>query len=222
MENTTILVKVGQIPGAINEYALEVGTTVGKALELANLSATGFDVRLDGTSVTDMNTVIPVDAKIIVLAKMIKGNAEPLVVKIGQIPGAINEYALESGATVAQALELAGLSATGFDVRLDGTSVTDMATVIPSGTKIIVLAKMIKGNSDTVVLKVGVIPGAINEFVVEEGSTVGEVLALANLSATGFDVRLDGDTVTVDDLIECDSKIIILAKQIKGNTTKAI
>jgi putative ubiquitin-RnfH superfamily antitoxin RatB of RatAB toxin-antitoxin module len=215
MTNTTILVKVGQIPGAINEYALEVGTTVAQALELAGLSATGYDVRLDGTSVS-VDTVIPVDAKIIVLAKMIKGNADAIMVKVGQIPGAINEYALEVGTTVAKALELAGLSATGYDVRLDGTSVS-VDAVIPVDAKIIVLAKMIKGNSDTVVLKVGVIPGAINEFAVEEGSTVGEVLALANLSATGYDVRLDGETVTVDDLIECDSKIIILAKQIKGN-----
>lgn len=210
---TTVLVKVGQIPGAINEYALEVGTTVAQALILANLSATGFDIRLDGASVS-VDTVIPVDAKIIVLAKQIKGNSP--VVKIGQIPGAINEYALEVGTTVAQALELAGLVATGYDIRLDGASVSvDM--VIPEDAKIIVLAKQIKGNSDTVVLKVGIIPGAINEFAVEEGTTVGEVLTLANLSATGYDVRLDGDSVTVDDLIECDSKIIILAKQIKGN-----
>lgn len=210
---TTVLVKVGVIPGAINEYVLEVGSTVAQALELANLSASGYDVRMDSVTVS-VDTVIPADAKMIILAKQIKGNS-PLV-KVGIIPGAINEYALESGTTVAQALELAGLSATGYDVRMDSVTVS-LDTVIPEDAKMLILAKQIKGNSASVVLKVGIIPGAINEFAVEEGTTVGEVLALANLSASGYDVRLDSVTVSVDDFIEEDSKMLILAKQIKGN-----
>lgn len=213
MMNTTLTVKVGVIPGAINEYVLEAGSTVGQALELANLTATGYDVRLDGNTVS-VDTTIPSDAKLIILAKQIKGNAP--IVKVGVIPGAINEYALESGTTVSQALTLANLPTSGYDYRIDGELVS-VDTVIPDGAKILVGAKQIKGNSNTVVLKVGVIPGAINEFAVEEGTTIQEVLTLANLTATGYDVRLDGEIAQLDDLVEQDSKLIILAKQIKGN-----
>ena len=139
-----------------------------------------------------------------------------LVVKVGVIPGAVNEFVLESGSTVAQALELANLSATGYDVRLDG-EIVSVDTVIPDTARLIILAKQIKGNASTVVLKVGVIPGAVNEFAVEEGSTIQEVLTLANLSSDGYDVRLDGELVDLDDVVEEDSQLIILAKQIKGN-----
>lgn len=136
--------------------------------------------------------------------------------KIGTVPGAIKEFLLENNTTVGQALEMAGLSAAGFDIRMDGVSAT-VDTIVVEGTQLIVLAKQIKGNSDEVILKVGVVPGAINEFAVEEGSTVAEVLELAGLSATGYDIRLDGEVVTVADLIEEDSQLLVLAKQIKGN-----
>ena len=136
--------------------------------------------------------------------------------KIGTVPGAIREFLLEDNTTVGQALEMAGLTATGFDIRVDGVAAT-VDTVVVEGTKLIVLAKQIKGNSDEVVLKVGVVPGAINEFAVEEGTSVAEVLELAGLSAAGYDIRLDGAVVTGDDLIEEDSQLLVLAKQIKGN-----
>ena len=211
MMNTT---KIGTVPGAVNEFLLEDGTTVKQALELANLSTTGFDIRMDG-AVATLDTVVPNGTQLIILAKQIKGNSP--VVKIGTVPGAINEYALESGCTVAQALELANVTPTGYDFRLDGVVVT-MTTVIGDGAQLLVGAKQIKGNyGEEVILKVGVVPGAINEFAVEEGSTVAEVLTLANLSATGFDIRLDGAVVTVEDFIEEDSKLLVLAKQIKGN-----
>lgn len=138
------------------------------------------------------------------------------ITKIGIVPGAINDYLLEDGTTIAQALTLANLTAEGYDVRMDGVPVTG-ATVIPNGTLLIVLAKQIKGNSEQVILKVGIVPGAINEFVVEEGTTVGEVLTLAQLERAGYDVRLDGKIVEDADFIEEDSKLLVLAKQIKGN-----
>lgn len=136
--------------------------------------------------------------------------------KIGTVPGAIKEFLLEDNTTVGQALEMAGLTATGYDIRVDGVAAT-VDTIVVEGTQLIVLAKQIKGNSDEVILKVGVVPGAINEFAVEEGATVAEVLELAGLSAAGYDIRLDGEVVTVTDLIEEDSQLLVLAKQIKGN-----
>lgn len=207
-----LTVKVGVVPGAINEYVMEDGSTIKEALQLAGLDSAGYDVRIDGVSFTNMDAIIPANSKVIVLVKQIKGNAP--MVKVGVVPGAINEYALESGATVAQALELAGLTATGYDVRMDGNTVT-LDTVIPETAKVIVLVKQIKGNAPMV--KVGVVPGAINEYALETGATVGQALELAGLSATGYDVRMDGATVTVDTVIPETAKVIVLVKQIKGN-----
>ena len=217
MMNTQLVVKVGVIPGAVNEFVLETGTTVAQALELANLTATGYDVRIDGELVST-DTVIPADASMIILAKCIKGNA--IVIKVGIIPGAVTEFALEDDCTVGQALELANIASTGYDFRVDGELVT-MDDILDESDSMLIGAKRIKGNASTVVLKVGVIPGAVNEFAVEEGTTIEAVLALANLSSNGYDVRLDGELVSLEDVVEEDSAMVILAKQIKGNA-KAI
>jgi putative ubiquitin-RnfH superfamily antitoxin RatB of RatAB toxin-antitoxin module len=216
MMNTQLVLKVGIVPGAVNEFVMELGSTVREALELAGLSTEGYDFRVDGDLVTNLDSVIPEGTSLLVGAKLIKGNASQLVVKVGVIPGSVNEFVMESGTTVAQAIELASLTSDGYDVRVDG-ELASVDSVIPSDAKLIILARQIKGNSEPVVLKVGVIPGSVNEFAVEEGSTIEEVLTLANLSSDGYDVRLDGELVDLDDIVEEDSKLVILAKQIKGN-----
>jgi sulfur carrier protein ThiS len=213
MMNTTVLVKVGQIPGAVNEYALEVGSTVAQALELATLTEAGFEIRMDGVVVTPA-TVIPTEAKMILLVKQIKGNCETVLVKIGQIPGAVNEFAVEEGTSISEALVLAGLNPSGFEVRMDGT-VVQGDDLIEEDTKMILLVKQIKGNSPMV--KIGQIPGAVNEYALETGTTIAQALELANLSATGFEVRMDGVVVESTVVIPEDAKMVLLVKQIKGN-----
>ena len=134
-------VKIGVMPGILSEYALEAGTTVGQALEVAGLNADGFEIKADGSTVTDVNTVIG-EANVILLSKKIKGNNS---IKIGVMPGILNEYALEQTTSVAQALEIANLSADGFEVKVDGTTATDFNTPIGSAN-VILLSKKIKGN----------------------------------------------------------------------------
>lgn len=64
--------------------------------------------------------------------------------KIGVMPGQINTFATNAGGTVADALELAGLSADGYTIRYNGTDVSASTVVEESGT--ILLVKQIKGN----------------------------------------------------------------------------
>lgn len=66
-------VKIAQIPGALNEYALEDGTSVGSALETAGLSPDGFTVSVNGSPVTDMSTTLT-DGDRVTLTKAAKGN----------------------------------------------------------------------------------------------------------------------------------------------------
>lgn len=65
-------------------------------------------------------------------------------------------------------------------------------------------------------VRVGMMPGRINEFVVESNTTIEEVLQLAELNPAGYDVKVDGNkvedfTATID-----DANLILLVKQVKG------
>jgi sulfur carrier protein ThiS len=143
MTQNTFAVKVGQMPGRIEEFALETGTTFVQALEIAGLSAEGFEVKADGSTVSDVNNAIAEGTNVILLTKKVKGNNS---VKIGVMPGRIEEYALEVSTTVAEALEVAGLDADGFEIKADGTTVSDVNQAIGSAN-VILLTKKVKGNN---------------------------------------------------------------------------
>ena len=94
-------IKVGTMPGRIEEFAVEVGSTVGSVLALAGLDATGFEVKVDGVRVTDLDgTKVSEGTNAILLAKQVKGNANGFV-KIGSMPGRIEEFALAPETTYA-------------------------------------------------------------------------------------------------------------------------
>ena len=64
-------------------------------------------------------------------------------------------------------------------------------------------------------LKVGKFPGMINEFAVESNSTVGEVLEMADLDSTGYEIQLDGNVVDTSAVVG-EANLLVLAKQVKG------
>lgn len=67
------------------------------------------------------------------------------------------------------------------------------------------------------VLRVGKMPGRIQEVVVETGASVGEVLELAELSADGYEVKVDGKVATLNTQVTESTNLIILAQKVKGN-----
>lgn len=209
-------VRVGVMPGRINEFAVEVGTSIASLLQIAELDATGYDVKVDGNKVTDLdNTLVTENTNLVLLAKQVKGNTEK-VIRVGVMPGRITEYAVEVGTPISAVLELAGLDATGYDVKVDGEKVTDLSTPVQETTNLILLAKQVKGNTDKTV-RVGVMPGRITEYAVTVGSTVGEVLALAELDPAGYDIKMDGVKVDTSAIVTENTNLILLAKQVKGN-----
>lgn len=137
------VIRVGMMPGRIQEVAVEEGTTIEQVLSVAELNAEGYDVKVDGTKVTNLSQQVSEETSLILLAKQVKGNAD--VTRIGMMPGRINEFALEPSTTFKEALEMAGLSAEGYDVKADGTKVTDLSQEIGE-TSLILLAKQVKGN----------------------------------------------------------------------------
>lgn len=211
-------VRVGVMPGRINEYAVEVGTSIADVIALAELDATGYDVKVDGEKVTDLKgTTVTESTNLILLAKQVKGNSGVKTVRVGVMPGRINEYAVEVGQSIKSVLELAQLDATGYDVKVDGEKVTDLeSAVVTSSTNLILLAKQVKGNS-TRTVRIGVMPGRINEYALDGETTFAEALQIAELDANGYEVKADGNKVTDLNQPIGSTNLILLAKQVKGN-----
>ena len=136
-----MLIKVGKMPGRIEEIAVEDNASVRNILEIAGLDSEGYEIRVNG-STKELDEEVQ-DGSVVLLTKMIKGNAN-MIVKIGKMPGKIEEIALEDGTTVQQALEIVGLDSEGYEIRVNGTASTTSAEL--SDGNVVLLTKMIKGN----------------------------------------------------------------------------
>lgn len=136
-------------------------------------------------------------------------------VRVGVMPGQINEYAVEEGKSIKELLNMAGLSAEGYDIKVDGVKVSE-SDIVTSSTNLVLLVKQVKGNADGLV-RIGIMPGQINEYALEVGITIGEALEIAGLNADGYDVKMDGVKVDTNTLITPESNLVLLVKQVKGN-----
>lgn len=105
-----IKVRVGRLPGRIQELALNGDRTVATALQTAGLDATGYEIRVQGAPATPSSTLQEGD--IVLLVKKIKGNGyNYIIVRVGRVPGPpLAEVAVEKeGATEAHAIMAAGI-----------------------------------------------------------------------------------------------------------------
>ena len=61
------------------------------------------------------------------------------------------------------------------------------------------------------------VPGAMKTLTLEQGATVRDALAVAELELSqGYEVRVDDEIATVDTVLE-DGAVVVLSKMIKGN-----
>ena len=68
-----------------------------------------------------------------------------LKIKVGVFPGKVDEFVVENGTTVREALELAGITVSDEqEVKVDGV-VTDYNSEIPSTASMVLVTKRIKG-----------------------------------------------------------------------------
>lgn len=137
-------------------------------------------------------------------------------IRVGIMPGRIQEVAVETGTSIKEVIELAGLDSQGYDIKVDGDTVTE-DSVVSDETNLVLLVKQVKGNSGPLIVRVGVMPGRIQEHATEAGATVGSLVEQAGLDAEGYDIKMDGETVTAEDRIESDTNLVLLVKQVKGN-----
>ena len=108
-------------------------------------------------------------------------------VKVGMVPGKVYTITLDEGTTVADAIRIAGLDPTGFELRVNSTVTENFNFPLSEGAQVF-LTKKVKGNDkgfDLVQvkqdgLKIDVSP---EEVVIESGSTrVKDVLKLADIN----------------------------------------
>lgn len=137
------------------------------------------------------------------------------MLKVGVMPGRIQEVAVNTGMTLKEVIALAGLDANGYEVKVDGT-VKSLESTVTENDNLVLLVKQIKGNADGVI-KIGVMPGRIQEIAVAPGTTVSEVIQLAELDSSGFEIKVDGSVVGLDYAVKSSDNLILLVKQIKGN-----
>lgn len=65
-------------------------------------------------------------------------------------------------------------------------------------------------------LKIGKFPGRLNEFAVEEGTTVAQALELAGIAVEAEqEIKLDDEVVSTSDKVD-GGAILIVTKRIKG------
>lgn len=141
------MVRVGSMPGKIGEYAIETGTSIKEVLNIAGLGTDNYEVKVDGVKVTDFEGTFVTDyTNMVLVAKQVKGNMDKMV-RIGTMPGRIEEYALQTGTSIADVLNSAGFGTAGYEVKVDGVKVEDFNnTYVTEYTNLILLAKQVKGN----------------------------------------------------------------------------
>ena len=204
-------VKVGVMPGKLEEVVVESGTKVKEIFALANIDIVGYETRLDGV-VVDVDKPV-FNGALLVAMKKIKGNVD--VIKVGVMPGKLTELVINDDTTADEAFELADIDVSGYEVRLDGTVIE--GNQIVNGGNLLVAMKKIKGNAT---LKVGVMPGKLTEIAVLDGTNAKDAFALAEIDTSGYEVRLDGVVINEDTDVSRGS-LLVAMKKIKGNTWKS-
>jgi hypothetical protein len=206
-------VKIGVMPGRVQEFAIESTTTFNELFAIADVNPDGYEVKADGVKVTDFTAQVGA-TQLVLLAKQVKGNVD-VTIKVGVMPGRVNEFAVSSETTFAELFVIADVNPQGYEVKADGVKITDYSQ--PVGTaSLVLLAKQVKGNADSVV-KIGVMPGRVQEFAVSNETTFNELFALADVDPSGYEVKADGVKVTDFNAQIGSTALVLLAKQVKGN-----
>ena len=66
-------------------------------------------------------------------------------------------------------------------------------------------------------LKIGVFPGRVDEFAVEDGTTVNEALSMADIEVGAEqEVKADGNVVDLGQAVPSGTKMLLVTKRIKG------
>ena len=134
-------------------------------------------------------------------------------IKVGVMPGRLEEMNVQEGITAQEIFNRANIEVSNHEIRLDGEKIT-LDTIVNSGS-LLVAMKMIKGNAKTI--KIGTMPGRLEEITYEEGKTAMELFELAGIEVQNHEIRLDGEKIALDTIIN-NGGLLVAMKMIKGNS----
>ena len=135
-----------------------------------------------------------------------------ITVKVARLGTAVVEVALDSGASVEDALAAASLELDGNeDMRINENTVSSDDRV--SDGDIVTLVPKVKGGQ--MIVKVARLGSAVVEVAVDNSATVQNALDAADINVENEDIRIDGRSVSTSDSIGSATLITIVPK-VKG------
>ena len=137
-------IKVGVMPGKLQEVVVDGELTAKEIFELAEVDYEGHEIRLDGNRINIDEKVN--NGNLLVAMKMINGNAN--IIKVGIMPGKLQEIEFTPGEIARHIFEKVEIDTNNMEIRLDGNKI-DIDTRVENGN-LLVAMKMIKGNSSAV------------------------------------------------------------------------
>ena len=133
-----------------NDVEIPENTTVGGLMQQEGLSIDQLEVLVNG-QVADINRTLEPNDTVFTVSRdeteaSPAGDTGPsaIGIRVGRFPGKPANIEVDSGTTIRQALEEAGLNPTGFEVRRNGQEV-DLDQVVQEGDQV-VLFRPVQGN----------------------------------------------------------------------------
>ena len=134
-----------------------------------------------------------------------------MIIKVARLGTAVQDVALTDGAKVEDALVAAGLEVDGEEIRVNQSSASTSSAL--SDGDIVTLVPKVKGGQK--IVKVARLGTAVEEVAVADDATVQDALDAAGIEIENEDVRVDGGSSAVSNVIGSGSLITIVPK-VKG------
>ena len=186
-----ITIKVGMMPGRLEEIVVEENTSARKIFELAGIEVSNHEIRLDGEKI-DIDSNIN-SGNLLVAMKMIKGNMP--VIKVGMMPGRLESIEYTEGQFASEIFEKANIELSNHEIRLDGEKINIDTRI--SGGNLLVAMKMIKGNSSST-YKTDCTPEEVEILLGVKLPTLIDFCNVLNLGNSSLKITINNEELVVE------------------------
>lgn len=135
-----------------------------------------------------------------------------MLVKVARLGTAVQEIALSEGLTVRDALQGADLVVENEEIRVNNTSASE-ATVLHD-RDIVTLVPKVKGGQK--IAKVARLGTAVREVAVADDATVAQALEAADIDIDNEDVRVDGQSASLETRLTSANPLVTIVPKVKG------